>query len=54
MLSEFWGYLPDLFYGYGIFFKKIKGILWDTGTPLPGPHWYQQYLKEDRLKDICY
>ena len=33
MLSEFWGYLPYLFLGYGIFFKIIKGIL-DTGTPL--------------------
>ena len=31
MLSGFWGYLPYLFQGYGIFFKIIKGI-WDTGT----------------------
>ena len=40
MLSEFWGYLPYLFQGYGIFFKIIKGIL-DTGTPLPGPYYNQ-------------
>ena len=32
MLSEFWGYLPYLFEGYGIYFKIIKGIL---GPPPP-------------------
>ena len=36
MLSEFWGFLPYLFKGYGIFFKIIKGIL-DTGTPPLSP-----------------
>ena len=35
MLSEFGGYLPYQFYGYGILFKIIKGI-WDTGTPFQG------------------
>ena len=37
MLSELMGYLPYLFYGYGLFFKIIEGV-WDFGNPLPGPH----------------
>ena len=45
MLSEFWGYLPCLFYGYGIFFKLIKGI-WNTGTPPPP---FQDLTKEGNL-----
>ena len=49
MLSEFWGYLPYLFLGYGIFFKIIKGI-WDTGTPpLPVPHHCVVFLSKTHL-----
>ena len=42
MISK--GYLPISFQGYGIIFKKIKGI-WDyTRDPIPGPHMPSQFV----------
>ena len=55
MLSEFWGYLPYSFKGYGIFFQINKGI-WDTGTPIPGSHLYtgkyRHHMSENRYSNI--